>query len=201
MLRHSRMLELGSPAPDFTLPDSSGRMHRLSDLNTGRGLVVAFLCNHCPFVQHIAGAFARVAVEHAARGIRTVAISANDIVAHPEDSPTNMATFAQQQGFTFPYLYDESQKVALAYEAICTPDLFLFDPAGRLYYRGQFDGSRPYTEWDVKFGKPRNNVPCDGADLRHACDALLAGLPPPAEQKPGAGCSIKWKPENEPDWA
>lgn len=201
MLRHSRMLELGSPAPDFTLPDAQGRQHRLQDLNTGRGLVVAFLCNHCPFVQHIAGSFGRVTTELADLGIRTVAISSNDIVAHPEDSPAHMLQFASTHGFTFPYLYDESQKVALAYEAICTPDLFLFDAAGKLYYRGQFDGSRPYTEWDVKFGKPRNTVPCDGADLRGACAALLAGQPPPAEQKPSAGCSIKWKPENEPDWA
>lgn len=201
MLRHSRMLELGSPAPDFTLPDAQGRQHRLQELNTGRGLVVAFLCNHCPFVQHIASSFGRVTTELADLGIRTVAISSNDIVAHPEDSPAHMLQFASTHGFTFPYLYDESQKVALAYEAICTPDLFLFDAAGKLYYRGQFDGSRPYTEWDVKFGKPRNTVPCDGADLRGACAALLAGQPPPAEQKPSAGCSIKWKPENEPDWA
>lgn len=201
MLRHSRMLSLGSPAPDFTLPDGTGRMYRLADFNSERGLIVAFLCNHCPFVQHIAAAFARAAAERATRGIRTVAISSNDIVAHPEDSPAHMLEFARKHGFTFPYLYDESQKVALAYEAICTPDLFLFDAAGRLYYRGQFDGSRPYTDWDVKLGWPRNTVPCDGADLRRACDALLKGLSSPEDQKPAAGCSIKWKPENEPDWA
>jgi peroxiredoxin len=201
MLRHSRMLELGSQAPDFTLPDGEGRLQRLADMRNARGLVVAFLCNHCPFVQHIASAFGRVAAEHAARGIRTVAISSNDVVEHPDDSPAHMLEFAHTHGFDFPYLYDESQKVALAYEAICTPDLYLFDSAGKLYYRGQFDGSRPYTEWDVKFGKPRNTVPNDGADLRRACDALLAGLPPPADQKPSAGCSIKWKAENEPDWA
>jgi peroxiredoxin len=201
MLRHSRMLELGSPAPDFMLPDGEGRLHGLAELLAGRGLVVAFLCNHCPFVGHIASSFARAAKEHAARGIHTVAISSNDILAHPEDSPALMVQFARQHGFTFPYLYDESQQVALAYEAICTPDLFLFDAKGYLFYRGQFDGSRPYTEWDVKFDKPRNTVPCDGADLRRACDSLLAGQPPPADQKPGAGCSLKWKPENEPDWA
>ncbi len=201
MLRHSRMLELGSPATDFSLPDGAGRLHHRADLSSGKGLVVAFLCNHCPFVQHIAASFARVAADLATRGILTVAISCNDIVAHPEDSPAHMLEFARMHGFSFPYLYDESQAVALAYEAICTPDLFLFDAAGRLYYRGQFDGSRPYTEWDVKFGKPRNAVPCDGADLRRACESLLAGLPAPADQKPGAGCSIKWKAENEPDWA
>jgi peroxiredoxin len=200
MLRHSRMLELGSPAPDFTLPDAHGRIHRLAEFS-GRGLIVAFLCNHCPFVQHIAGAFAGVASDYAPRGIRTVAISSNDIEAHPEDSPPLMAQFASRHGFQFPYLYDESQQVALAYEAICTPDIFLFDSTGRLYYRGQLDGSRPYTEWDVKFGKPRNTVARDGADLRRACDALLAGAPPPVEQQPSAGCSIKWKTENEPDWA
>ncbi|MEY4761185.1 MAG: hypothetical protein RLZZ200_1041 [Pseudomonadota bacterium] len=201
MLRHSRMLELGSPAPDFRLPDGKGRPYALSDLAGGKGLVVAFLCNHCPFVQHIAASFGRFAADAAALGVRTVAISSNDVDSHPEDAPDRMLEFAAQQGFDFPYLYDESQRIALAYEAICTPDFFLFDAAGRLFYRGQFDGSRPYTEWDVKFGKPRNKVPCDGADLRAACAALLAGQAPPSDQKPSAGCSIKWKPENEPDWA
>jgi peroxiredoxin len=201
MLRHSRMLELGSQAPDFALPDPRGRMYRLADLAIGKGLVVAFLCNHCPFVQPIADGFARVAADYAPRGIRTVAISSNDIAAHPEDAPPLMAEFARRHGFDFPYLVDETQRVALAYEAICTPDLFLFDATGRLFYRGQLDGSRPYTEWDVKLGHPRNTVPCDGADLRRALDALLAEAAPPVEQKPSAGCSIKWKPENEPDWA
>lgn len=201
MLRHSRMLELGSPAPAFVLPDPSGKKWSLAQLEGGKGLVVAFLCNHCPFVQHIAEPFGRFAKDYAAQGIRTVAISSNDIVAHPDDSPAHMAEFAKRNGFEFPYLYDETQKVALAYEAICTPDLFLFDEAGRLFYRGQFDGSRPYTEWDVKFGKPRNEVPRDGRDLRAACDALLSGAPPPADQVPSAGCSIKWTAENEPDWA
>lgn len=201
MLRHSRMLELGSLAPPFRLPDPSGREYSLEDFAAARGLVVAFLCNHCPFVQHIADAFAQFARDYASRGIAVVAISSNDVASHPEDDPPAMAEFARRHGFVFPYLYDESQKVALAYEAICTPDLFLFDEKRRLYYRGQFDGSRPHTEWDVKFGKARNVVPRDGRDLRAACDALIAGLPPPEPQIASAGCSIKWKPENEPDWA
>jgi len=201
MLRHSRMLELGSSAPDFALPDPAGRIWSLADLRQGKGLVVAFLCNHCPFVQHIAAPFGAFAKDYAAKGIATVGISSNDVVSHPDDDPPHMAAFAKQNGFDFPYLYDETQRVALAYEAICTPDLFLFDAQGRLYYRGQFDGSRPYTEWDVKLKKPRNLVPRDGADLRAACDALLAGLPPPQVQTPSAGCSIKWTAENEPDWA
>jgi peroxiredoxin len=195
------MLDLGGSAPPFALPDPSGKVYTLDDFGQARGLLVAFICNHCPFVQHIAGSFAQFAKDYAGRGIATVAISSNDVVEHPDDDPPSMAAFAKQHAFEFPYLYDESQKVALAYEAICTPDLFLFDGSRKLYYRGQFDGSRPYTEWDLKFGKPRNVVPCDGRDLRAACDALLAGQSPPAEQIPSAGCSIKWKPENEPDWA
>ena len=201
MLRHSRMLALGSPAPDFSLPDPAGRRYSLADFRTGRGFVVAFLCNHCPFVQHIAESFGKFAKDYASRGILTIAIASNDIVAHPDDDPPHMAAFARRHAWEFPYLYDEAQRVALAYEAVCTPDLFLFDAAGRLYYRGQFDGSRPYTEWDVKLGHPRNTTPRDGAELRAACDALLTGAPPPVTQTPGTGCSIKWKPENEPDWA
>jgi peroxiredoxin len=195
------MLALGSPAPPFRLPDPDGRLHALEDFGAARGLVVAFLCNHCPFVQHVAAPFAQFARDYAPRGIAVVAISSNDVVSHPDDDPPHMARFAREHGFAFPYLYDESQAVALAYEAICTPDLYLFDAGRRLYYRGQFDGSRPYTEWDVKLGWPRNMVARDGRDLRAACDALLAGEPAPANQVPSAGCSIKWRPENEPDWA
>ena len=201
MLRHSRMLDLGSLAPDFNLPDPSGRHHALAEFRTGSGLVVAFLSNHCPFVQHIADSFGRFASDFVPQGILTVGISANDVVSHPDDDLPHMAAFAGQHGFGFPYLYDASQSVALAYEAICTPDLFLFDADGRLYYRGQFDGSRPYTDWDVKLGQPRNTVKRDGADLRAACQSLLDGAPPPTNQQPSVGCSIKWRPENAPEWA
>ncbi len=200
MLMHSRMLTLGSPAADFSLPDPSGRMHKLHDFDNAQGLMVAFLCNHCPFVKHILGGFTAYARDYGSRGIAVVAISTSDIESYPEDSPEHMARLAAEYGFAFPYLFDESQQVALAYEATCTPDLFLFDQQRRLYYRGQFDGSRPYTEWDVKFGAKRNTVPVDGADLRAASDALLAGRSPPEDQRASAGCSIKWKPENEPGW-
>ncbi len=201
MLRHSRMLALGSAAPRFSLPDSDGRIWSLEDFDGARGLVVAFICNHCPFVQHIAAGLAQFALDYQPRGIACVAISANDVVSHPDDAPDKMAQFARQNGFVFPYLYDESQRTALGYEAICTPDFYLFDQARHLVYRGQFDASRPHTEWDVRAGRARNMVPVTGADLRAATEALLTAKPPLADQIPSAGCSIKWKPANEPDWA
>jgi len=201
MLRHSRMQTLGSPAATFSLPDPSGGVHSLRDFDDAYALLVAFLCNHCPFVQHILDGFVEYARDYESRGVAVVAISSNDIESHPDDSPECMAEVASKHRFTFPYLYDESQQVALAYEAICTPDFFLYDRQRRLFYRGQFDGSRPYTEWDVKLGQKRNTVPLSGSDLRAATDALLAGRKPPEEQRPSAGCSIKWKPENEPDWS
>jgi peroxiredoxin len=201
MLRHSRMQTLGSPAANFSLPDPSGRLHSLRDFDDAQALLVAFICNHCPFVKHILPAFVDYARDYRRRGVAVVAISSNDIESHPDDAPEHMAQVAARHGFTFPYLYDESQQVALAYEAVCTPDLFLYDRQRRLFYRGQFDGSRPYTEWDVKLGHKRNTVPVNGADLRAATDALLAGSGPPEEQRAAAGCSIKWKPENEPDWS
>lgn len=201
MLRHSRMQTLGSAAATFSLPDPSGGVHSLRDFDDAHALLVAFLCNHCPFVQHILDGFVEYARDYESRGVAVVAISSNDIESHPDDSPKHMAEVASKHRFTFPYLYDESQQVALAYEAICTPDFFLYDRQRRLFYRGQFDGSRPYTEWDVKLGQKRNTVPVSGSDLRAATDALLAGRKPPEEQRPSAGCSIKWKPENEPDWS
>ena len=200
MLKHSRMMALGSIAPDFALPDPAGRIFSLADIASGRAVLVAFICNHCPFVRHIAPGLASFARDYQPRGLASVAISSNDIVSHPEDAPPLMAEFAREFGFDFPYLYDESQRVALAYEAICTPDFFVFDAQLKLAYRGQLDGSRPHTEWDVKFGKPRNRVPNDGADMRAAADSILAGRVP-GHQSPSAGCSIKWKTENEPDWA
>ena len=186
----SRMLPLGTPAPSFALPDTvSGRTVSLESCAGSPVLVVAFLCNHCPFVKHILDGFVGFAREFGARGVAVVAISPNDITGHPEDSPAEMARIARLKDFTFPYLYDESQEVAKAYLAVCTPEFFLFDRGRRLAYRGQLDGSRP-----------GNRVPVTGADLRAACEALLAGTALTREQVPSVGCSIKWKPGQEPDW-
>jgi len=189
-LKQSRMLALGTPVPEFTLPDAFGKMHSPSQYADSLALLVAFICNHCPYVQHILEGFASFANEYQARGLTTVAISSNDVEAYPQDGPAEMARVAKTYGFTFPYLYDESQAVAKAYQAVCTPDLFLFDGDRRLVYRGQFDGSRP-----------GNGIPVTGADLRTAVDAVLKGAPVPANQIPSAGCSLKWKRGNEPDWA
>jgi len=190
-LKESRMVALGSPAPDFALPDVvTGRTVRLADFASAPALLVAFICNHCPYVKHVRAGFVAFAREYQPKGLAVVAISANDPAAYPEDAPEAMAREAKNAGFTFPYLYDETQAVARAYEAICTPDFFLFDRDRRLVYRGRFDASRPGS-----------NVPVTGADLRAAVDALLAGRPVPAEQHPSMGCSIKWKPGNEPAYA
>lgn len=188
MFRQSRMMELGRAAPAFALPDASGRRYSLSDFAAGKALLVAFICNHCPFVKHLIGSFAALAREYQPRGLATVAISANDIASHPEDAPARMAELARRLNFSFPYLYDESQSVALAYEAICTPDFFLFDAQRHLAYRGRFDDSRP-----------GGSAPT-GADMRAAVEAVLAGKVPEG-QRASAGCSIKWKPANEPAWA
>jgi peroxiredoxin len=189
-LRQSRMLALGTRAPDFSLPDPAGKVHSLDTFADARGLVVAFICNHCPYVKHILEGFAAFANEYAKRGLATVAISSNDVAAYPQDGPAEMARVAREHGFRFPYLYDESQAIARAYEAVCTPDLFLFDRERKLVYRGQFDGSRP-----------GNKVPVTGGDLRAAADAVLRGAPVPPKQVASAGCSMKWKKGNEPDWA
>jgi peroxiredoxin len=189
--RESRMLALGTPAPPFALPDAvSGKVITLDSSRDASALLVAFICNHCPFVKHILDGFVTFAREYEPRGLAIVAISPNDITAYPQDAPAEMAKLARAKGFTFPYLYDESQDVARSYEAICTPDFFLFDRARRLAYRGQFDASRPSSP-----------TPVTGSDLRAAVDALLRNAPVPSDQKPSVGCSIKWKPENEPDWA
>ena len=186
----SRMLPLGTPAPAFALPDTvTGRTVASGDFASAPLLLVVFLSNHCPFVKHMLDGFVAFAREFGARGLAVVAISSNDITSHPDDAPAEMARIARLKGFTFPYLYDESQEVARAYQAVCTPDFFLFDRDGRLAYRGQFDASRP-----------GNGVPVTGADLRAACDALLAGKALTGEQKPSVGCSIKWKAGQEPDW-
>ncbi len=186
----STMLALGTPAPDFTLPEpANGREVSRSEF-AGQPLLVAFLCNHCPFVLHIKSVFAGFAQEYQERGLAVVAINVNDAERYPADGPEEMAQLARSSGFFFPYLYDESQAVAHAFGATCTPDFFLFDRDHRLAYRGRFDGATP-----------GNSEPVTGADLRAAADALLEDTEMPQEQHPSLGCSIKWKPGNEPEWA
>lgn len=185
----STMLELGTPAPDFRLPDSLGNPYALSDFAASPGLLVVFMCNHCPYVKHIRSELAAFAQEYIGRGLAVVGINANDVANFPDDSPEKMAEEVRAAGYAFPYLYDETQAVAKAYRAACTPDFFLFDKDRRLVYRGQFDDSRP-----------NSGIPVTGKDLRAAVDALLAGRPNPADQKASLGCNIKWKPGNEPDY-
>jgi peroxiredoxin len=183
------MLELGTPAPDFVLPDFDGRRHSLGDFAGAPALLVVFICEHCPFVRHVRAAFAALAREYRPRGLAVVAINSNDLGAYPQDGPDAMRAEAAQLGYVFPYLLDESQAVAKDYHAACTPDFFLFDGARRLAYRGQFDDSRP-----------GNGRPVTGADLRAAVDAVLAGRAPAQEQFPSLGCNIKWRPGNAPAW-
>ncbi len=182
----SKALEPGRIAPDFSLPNTNPNFNAsqvsLADLSKARGLVVAFICNHCPYVIKIKSAFAEFASDYANRGISVVAISSNDVATHPADSPQNMSQDAVTFNYSFPYLYDESQTVAKAYDAVCTPDFFLFDEDRKLIYRGQFDDSRP-----------GNTIPASGSDLRAAADALLSGQSLTSEQKSSVGCSIKWK--------
>jgi len=185
----STMLPLGTPAPDFSLPDIENRVVSRRDFDEAPGLLVMFLCNHCPFVKHIRKALARFGSEYQGRDLAVVAISSNDVAAYPEDSLEKMRQKAQEAGYPFPYLYDESQEVARAFRAACTPDFFLFDEERRLVYRGQFDDSRP-----------GNELPVTGRDLAAAVDALLTGAPIPTDQKPSLGCNIKWKPGGEPDY-
>lgn len=185
----STMLPLGTPAPDFSLPDPAGRKVSLSDFQGTPALLVMFICNHCPFVKHVRGELAKLVKEYQAKGVAAVGISSNDIVNYPADNPEKMAEEARDAGYTFSYLFDESQDIAKAYHAACTPDFFLFDKDQRLAYRGQLDDSRP-----------SNGMPVTGRDLRAALDAVLAGKPAPAEQKPSIGCNIKWKKGNEPPY-
>ena len=183
------MMALGANAPSFDLPDPSGRRWSLVGFGSSPALVVAFICPHCPFVKHVRAGFAALASEYRKKGAAFVAIAANDVQQYPEDGPEGMAAEAKEVGYTFPYLYDETQEVAKAYGAACTPDFFLFDRERRLFYRGQMDGSRP-----------GNGVPVTGEDLRRALDAALAGRPAPEVQRPSLGCNIKWKPGNEPPY-
>lgn len=185
----STMLPLGTPVPDFELPDLEGKNVSSRDFEGAPGLLVLFLCPHCPFVRHLRqgiGAFAR---EYRARGLAIVAVNANDLEQRPDDGPEAMAEEIRDGGYPFPYLLDETQSVALAFRAACTPDFFLFDGDRKLVYRGQFDSSRP-----------GNDHPVTGTDLRAAADALLAGRPIPEDQVPSLGCNIKWKPGREPDY-
>ncbi len=183
----STMLTLGTPAPDFRLPDTDAKLVSRDDDAGAAGLLVMFLCNHCPHVQHIRAGLAEFAKEYRAKGLAIVAINANDVAAYPDDSPEKMKVEKARYGYVFPYLYDASQAVAKAYAAACTPDFFLFDRARRLVYRGQFDDSRP-----------GNAVPVTGKDLRAACDALLSNRSIATDQRPSIGCNIKWKPGNAP---
>ncbi|MFY9350036.1 thioredoxin family protein [Sphingobium sp.] len=199
----SRMMPLGTPAPDFALTDTKDQVRTLASVAGANGLVVAFICNHCPFVLHVIDAFVTFAGECQARGVGVVAISSNDIVEFPEDDFAHMKRFAVDRGFTFPYLHDANQRVAIAYEAICTPDFFLFDSDLRLFYAGQFDASRPKINRPPVPGLPplRTDLPVTGEDMRRAVDAMLAGQAPPQPQRASAGCSIKWLEGNEPEWA
>ncbi len=185
----STMLPLTTKAPDFHLPDTEGKTVSLSDFRDAGALVVVFLCNHCPFVKHVIRDLVDLAKEYQDRGVAFVAINSNDVATYPDDRPEMMAKFARQRGFTFPYLCDETQEVAKAYRAACTPDFFVFDEKRELVYRGQMDDRRP-----------GNGVPITGADLCVALDGILEGGPVPANQKPSMGCNIKWKPGNEPDY-
>ena len=179
----SIMLALGTRAPDFSLPDAvSGKTISLESFAGKPGLLVMFLCPHCPYVKHIEKALAGLANRYLAAGLGVCAISSNDVAQYAEDGPEGMRTQAEACGFQFPYCYDESQEVARAYQAACTPDLYLFDGERRLAYRGQFDGARP-----------KNDVPVTGADLRAAIEAVLAGRPVSGEQRPSIGCNIKWR--------
>lgn len=186
----STMLPLGTPAPSYALPDPSGRVHRLEDVADAPALLVMFICNHCPYVKHVQADLARIGADLQARGVAVVAINSNDADAYPDDSPERMAAEAERVGYPFPYLVDADQEAARAYRAACTPDFFLFDGDRRLAYRGQLDDSRP-----------GNGRPVSGADILAAVDAVLGGAPAPEPQHPSMGCSIKWKPGNEPDWS
>jgi peroxiredoxin len=186
---NSTMLPLGTKAPDFRLADTSRKTVSLADFKSAPGLVVVFMCNHCPYVKHIRGGLAQLARDYSSRGVAVVGINSNDVDNYPGDSPEKMAEEAKAAGYIFPYLYDGTQAVAKAYRAACTPDFYLFDQEQRLAYRGQLDDSRPGS-----------NVPVTGKDLRAAIDAVLAGKPVSANQKPSIGCNIKWKPGNEPDY-
>ncbi len=183
----SQMLELGTPAPEFCLPDPDGQLYSLPE--AASAFLVMFICNHCPFVKHVRGELSALGRDYADRGVAIVAINSNDVEKYPDDGPEQMRREASEQGYNFPYLLDADQSVAKAYRAACTPDFYLFDADRKLAYRGQLDSSRP-----------GNSIPVDGSDLRAALDALLDGRPVDSNQAPSIGCNIKWRPGNEPDY-
>lgn len=183
------MLPLGTAAPEFSLPDTRGKTVSLADFQKSPALLVMFICNHCPFVKHVQDPLVDLVKEYQKRGLAAVAINANDVAKYPDDGPDKMAEEAKAKGYPFPYLLDESQEVAKAYRAACTPDFFVFDRDRKLVYRGQMDASRP-----------GNSVPVTGADLRAALESALHGKGASARQQPSMGCNIKWKPGNEPDY-
>jgi peroxiredoxin len=187
-LTPSTMLPLGTAAPDFKLPDTNGKTVSLADYKNAP-LLVLFICNHCPYVKHIRAGLAQLSRDYAPKGVGIVGINSNDVENYPDDSPARMKEEVKTAGYTFPYLFDETQAVARAYRAACTPDIYLFDQGHKLVYRGQMDDSRP-----------GNGVPVTGKDLRAALDAVLAGKPVSAGQKASMGCNIKWKAGNAPDY-
>lgn len=189
-LTPSNMLDLGTPAPHFRLPNTQGRLLSPDDFKDAKALLVVFMCNHCPYVKHIRSALAAFAREYQPKGLAMVGINANDAANYPDDSPEKMVDEVAAAGYSFHYLYDETQETAKAYHAACTPDFFLFDKDRKLVYRGQFDDSRP-----------GNNIPLTGKDLRDAAKAVLTGKPISLDQKPSIGCNIKWKAGNEPDYS
>lgn len=188
-LTPSTMLPIGTKAPDFSLVNVNGRVVSLSDFTDKRALLVIFLCNHCPYVKHIADVLAVKSSEWIAKGVAVVGINSNDVANYPADSPEQMVAEVESRGYQFPYLYDETQAVAKAYHAACTPDFFLFDGQRQLVYRGQFDASRP-----------ESGIPVTGADVEAAIDAVLAGRKPTADQRPSIGCNIKWKAGHAPEY-
>ena len=183
------LLPLGATAPDFALPDTAGKTVSLADFAGEPAYLVVFMCNHCPYVKHVADALAELARQYQGRGVAVIGINSNDADTYADDSPAKMAEEATQRKYTFPYLYDATQAVAKAYRAACTPDFYVFDHDRKLVYRGQMDDSRP-----------QSGVPVTGKDLRAALDAVLAGRAVSPQQKPSLGCNIKWKQGNEPDY-
>lgn len=185
---NSTMLPLGTDLPPFELPNLEGNMVASEDLK-GNPTLIIFLCNHCPYVKHVISKLSELVKSYQQRGLKVVGINSNDIENYPQDAPDQMKEFAAEHSFSFPYLFDETQEVAKAYRAACTPDFFLFDANHKLVYRGQMDDSRPKTD-----------IPITGKDLNEAVDKLLAGEPLPEDQIPSVGCNIKWKPGNEPEY-